>query len=739
MKPTDRLVVNPRYDVELVPPTTAILLNEVEHLALQGAFAVEVMQRCSSPVSVAELRVSLEGRYTALELLGGLTHLVERGHLVDATPRRDHDGARFWARSGLDVAPGGELAVALHELGCHSAHALRASLADLSLEVLAAGDTNAALDVVVVDDYLQPELERVNADQLARGRRWALVKLAGVVPWIGPLLVPGESACWACLAARLRDNRQVESYLRRRRGGDDVRPRPVSVPASLTAAAGLAALALVRWLHDGEHAEAGMLTTLDTRDLTSTKHCVTQLTHCQACGTAPARATPRIALDDGRPVRGDDDGGLRTETPEATVARLAHHVSPLTGLVSRIDEYDTGGELITVHRAVHPLFTPRGDLDSLRESLESTTAGKGRSSTQSRASALCEALERSAGRFEGHETDRRAAWSGLREEAVHPSRLLHFSARQYEAREAWNAQHSGFAWVPERFADERPIDWTAAWSLTAERPVLLPTAYCYYNAPLEPGHAFCAADSNGCAAGSTLGEAVLQGFLELVERDAVAIWWYNRLTVAGLDLDSVEDPLLDRTREAYADRNRELWVLDVTSDLGVPTFVAASRRHNHREEIVQGYGAHFDPKIALWRAITEMSQMLAHLGDTDLDMLEDPDLGAWYGTARLAQHPCLAPGPARANAWTPRHERERSLERELERCVALMRSHGLELLVLDQTRPDVDLRVVKVVVPGLRHFWPRFAAGRLYDVPVAMGRLPQPLREEQLNPIPICT
>jgi ribosomal protein S12 methylthiotransferase accessory factor len=45
--------------------------------------------------------------------------------------------------------------------------------------------------------------------------------------------------------------------------------------------------------------------------------------------------------------------------------------------------------------------------------------------------------------------------------------------------------------------------------------------------------------------------------------------------------------------------------------------------------------------------------------------------------------------------------------------------------------------VVKVVVPGLRHFWARYAPGRLYDVPVEMGWLKEPLREEELNPIPI--
>ncbi len=67
----------------------------------------------------------------------------------------------------------------------------------------------------------------------------------------------------------------------------------------------------------------------------------------------------------------------------------------------------------------------------------------------------------------------------------------------------------------------------------------------------------------------------------------------------------------------------------------------------------------------------------------------------------------------------------------------LVAAEGLELLVLDQTRPDVGMPVVKVIVPGLRHFWARYAPGRLFDVPVALGRLSGPTPYEQLNPIPL--
>jgi oxazoline/thiazoline synthase len=68
-------------------------------------------------------------------------------------------------------------------------------------------------------------------------------------------------------------------------------------------------------------------------------------------------------------------------------------------------------------------------------------------------------------------------------------------------------------------------------------------------------------------------------------------------------------------------------------------------------------------------------------------------------------------------------------------CVDLCKQAGLDFLVLDQSRPDIEVPVARVVVPGLRHFYRRFAPGRLYDVPVKLGWRDQPIAESELNPL----
>jgi ribosomal protein S12 methylthiotransferase accessory factor len=251
------------------------------------------------------------------------------------------------------------------------------------------------------------------------------------------------------------------------------------------------------------------------------------------------------------------------------------------------------------------------------------------------------------------------------------------------------------------------------------------------------------ADSNGNAAGSSLEDAVLQGLLELVERDAVALWWYNRSRVPSVDLDAFGDPWIDELREVYTGLRREVWVLDITSDFGIPAMVAVSGRTDREPgEFMFGFGAHFDPRVALRRALTELNQLMPAVLDDGPDGVPgcgDLDLVRWWSVATRSNQPYLVPDPGE-HPRVPGDYNYAACQDLLEDVAAIqnkVESLGMELLVLDQTRPDIGLPVVKVIVPGMRHFWARFAPGRLYDVPVRLGRQAQPTRYEELNPIPM--
>ena len=299
--------------------------------------------------------------------------------------------------------------------------------------------------------------------------------------------------------------------------------------------------------------------------------------------------------------------------PEVTLERYGHHVSPITGAVTMLERVGPASDgAMHVYLAGHNLARRHRSLDHLRGDLRSMSSGKGSSDIQAKASGLCEGLERYSGVFRGDEPRRRARLRELGDSVISLNHCLLFSERQYRERDAWNARKSHYNFVPVPFDPESEIEWTPVWSLTRQEARYLPTAFCYFNYPHPKGEPFCIADSNGNAAGNTLEEAILQGFFELVERDSVALWWYNRVRRPGVDLDSFADPYLDRLREYLRGRGRELWVLDLTSDLNVPVFAALTRDVEGPEErIVLGFGAHLDAHVALMRAVTEMNQMLS--------------------------------------------------------------------------------------------------------------------------------
>jgi ribosomal protein S12 methylthiotransferase accessory factor len=203
---------------------------------------------------------------------------------------------------------------------------------------------------------------------------------------------------------------------------------------------------------------------------------------------------------------------------------------------------------------------------------------------------------------------------------------------------------------------------------------------------------------------------------------------------SGVGLAQFNDSYVRDLQTQLAEDGRRLWVLDITSDLGVPTFVAILHWiQNSQENIEFGSGSHFDPRIAMLRSLTELNQFLS-IGLMGGGTGEKSSLDG-STPLRLRDHPFLTPSDKPAAAFSLDSEFGHLDTREqVMACVRLVEQAGLDFLVLDQTRPDIDVPVVRVIVPGLRHFYRRFGPGRLYDVPIKLGLLDRPVAESELNP-----
>jgi ribosomal protein S12 methylthiotransferase accessory factor len=606
---------------------------------------------------------------------------------------------------------------------------------------------NADFTVFLTDDYLDPQLDEFNQQALKSASPWMLVNPLGTIIWIGPVFHPHKTGCWQCLAQRLRDNRPVETFIQRHKQ-ISLSPPLGFLTSTVQTALGMAATEVFKWIVQGENPRLeGTLVTYDTLNLQNQDHILVKRPQCPSCKhiVNELENKPLPVVLEHRQKTFTTDGGHRYCSPQETIRKYQHHISPITGVVRELSKIPGNG-LTHTYIAKHHFNNIFDDLNSLRQNIGGRSAGKGKTDIQAMASGLCEAMERYSGVFQGDEIIHKNSYQKLGDRAIHPNACMNFSQQQYEYRHQWNAECQGwFQKVPEPFDIEREIDWTPVWSLTHQEFKYLPTAYCYYGYP-QSYQPDCWADSNGCAAGNTLEEAILQGFMELVERDCVALWWYNRLQKSQVDLDSFDEPYFQSLKKYYQAIDRELWVLDITNDLNIPTFAAISRRTNRQlEDIVLGYGAHFDPKLAISRALTEVNQILPNVllakadGSTQYPPSADSLALEWWKSAILTNQPYLVPDDrSLPKVYTdyPQLASDDLLE-DVKLCQQILEKNGLEMLVLDQTRPDVGLRVAKVIVPGMRHMWKRLDSGRLYDIPIKMGWLQKPLTEEQLNPYPM--
>jgi ribosomal protein S12 methylthiotransferase accessory factor len=771
-----------------VPPDLVFFLADEDARCVRGEGWVRL-----APLLGGSL--DLEGVAAAADLLveeaaAALASLARQGLLADDDGPPVPDRPPGEERGPNAPAPGPRLV--LHG----DAPGLRQAL-DGAPGALAAPDTpGAAVHLVAVEDYLDPELARLAA-AVPAGRPWLPLKAAGERPWIGPLFGAGGEACPGCLQVALARARPVAALYyhlsagARRVPGPDpaparegTRPSPTGgaggqarsghaspatdpaptregarpSPTGGTGRGGRAARDRARCgadLQDVEEATrrrapvgaglvparegavhvsparaawvcdeigrrladgslADTLWVLDPATGDAATHRLRREADCPLCGEGPAPPGP-IPLGP-RPIAHRADGGFRSERPAETRRRLAAMVDPLTGPVREVRGLELPGAAapcVAVATYPHPL--PPATWRQLRARPRVAAAGKGASPDQAIVGAIAEAVERSCGVFRGDEP-RRASLEELGEEAITPDELLLYSDRQLAGGEAPAAR-----WRPDR-----QTEWTAIHSLADGRRRWMPTALAFHGYRPPPGAWGHPADSNGCAAGRCPEEAVLQGLLELVERDAVALWWYNAL--ARPRLDPGADPRAAALEVLCRGHGRELVLLDLTSDLGLPVVAAAALPEDGEGRPLFGFGGHLDPALALGRALGELGQFLpAADGTSRADRRASARVPPWLAPATSAPADAILPcGPACEDFSA-------ALALVLDRLAGA----GLEAWALDQTRDRAVLSVVRVVAPGLRPWTRRLAPGRLYDVPVAMAWRPAPRAEDEMERQPL--
>jgi ribosomal protein S12 methylthiotransferase accessory factor len=342
----------------------------------------------------------------------------------------------------------------------------------------------------------------------------------------------------------------------------------------------------------------------------------------------------------------------------------------------------------------------------------------------------------------GDEPVRVAPDGGAGRPMLRPDDLLTFAPEQRELREPLNAAWGAYAEVAEPWQGQ-PLAWCELSDMIDGGQVMAPASLCYGHAPpsWSGGVRGLKGDSNGCAAGRDRIGAEAAALLEVVERDAAAIWWYGRCARPALELSARAGPELAAALAERRGRRRSTWLLDLTHDLDIPV-VAAVSLDPARGLPAIGLGAASAIARAAEAAFLELCQSELSLslalrrrseGRLGAAPAEDRAQRAWLALATPGRLAWLRPVGRRV-VELPAAPSSAASDRR--RCLAALQAAGLRAYALDLTRADVGVAAVKVIVPGACTLKPRLGASRLVTVPEALRWKPQGLSSADLQALP---
>jgi thioglycine synthase len=370
--------------------------------------------------------------------------------------------------------------------------------------------------------------------------------------------------------------------------------------------------------------------------------------------------------------------------------------------------------------------------------------GKGATISHAKASALMEAIERYSSLFSSYpRTFIQGSYLQLSEsyaKVLHPDEVVEPVNQENNDKDAI-------------------MDFLPGFDLLTNNEVLVPAEIALFRySPRPPAiSAFSLSHTNGLASGNVLEEAICHALCEVIERDAVSIAelcassiQYNILEkiinslkqeeMDGFPLaqipienkfvdDSTIFPDIDiseiaeefepikRLVKRFTDSGVPLLIKNITQeDIGIPTFVASSVEwvtHDYGY-FAKGYGTHPDTRIALIRAITEVSQTRAaniQGARDDLKKIQYKENDEIYkrkwpfmpASSSLTRQNNNSKNVVKFSEIRS-HVNEDILDDINLILQSLNKAKLKRAIIVDLTNPSIGIPVARAIVPGLETF-----------------------------------
>lgn len=313
-----------------------------------------------------------------------------------------------------------------------------------------------------------------------------------------------------------------------------------------------------------------------------------------------------------------------------------------------------------------------------------------------------------------------------------------------ELKESYNLLHPDDLVEPLTFdfQNDMLMDYVEGYDIINKENILVPAALALFRyTPNSPSlNPFAFHHTNGLASGNVFEEAVCHALCEVIERDAISLAQlrasaipfhilskiHHNLRIQGYHINSISKEQFIDDNSLYQDVkicqednfqpvtnlikkfkkfNIRLIIKDITTDIKIPTFNAACVEwisHDYGY-LAEGHGTHPDKRIAILRAITEVSQTRAaniqgarddlrkiHYNDNNTD-----DKNAWQfmSSQRTINFSDIIT-----------YQNEDILD-DIKLIIKFFKEVGLnKAIIVNLTNPKIKIPVVRAIVPGLETF-----------------------------------
>lgn len=253
---------------------------------------------------------------------------------------------------------------------------------------------------------------------------------------------------------------------------------------------------------------------------------------------------------------------------------------------------------------------------------------------------------------------------------------------------------------------ELTLEWSIAHDLISCKDYYVPSNAVFHPYINDSYDSLFKSNTNGLASGNIIEEAILHGIFEVIERDAWSIFELTHKNYSQINLDSIESEIVNKTIAKFESEGIKIKLMDFTADIKVPTIAASADDTVTRDAglLTLGMGTHLDPEVAILRALTEVAQSRATQinGAREDTVRADFAREAGYERMKRINKYYFRQEDEQINITDIENKSTKSINEDLKIVKDELTKNDIKhVLYTDLTRPELDISVVRVIIPEM--------------------------------------